>query len=183
MNNDGYNSWPFMSVHHWGENPVGDWTINVAFSSSSGYVTVADPMVVLYGTDQVPEIIKRIPDQCSSECVRGCADYGDQYCDSCKQRRIASNLRCVSSCPGESSESATNDTYSLKYSSNSSGSDGTCSMGGYCLDCSKRLLHLSLPIIILIAVSGLVILLGTLFVAFVVWSKFFKKSRVEYIKI
>ena len=181
VNDEGYYSWPFMSVHHWGESPVGDWTVNIQFSSDSGYVTVGDPVVVLYGANEIPESIRRIPDECSSECVRGCADHGEHYCDSCKQRRMASDLRCVSSCPGES-RTAFNSTWDSSNTNGSNSESDSCTMGGYCLDCDRRFLLLSLPIIILIVVSGLVVMLGTLFVAFVLWSKFFK-SRIEYVKI
>ncbi|KAJ7721572.1 peptidase S8/S53 domain-containing protein [Mycena maculata] len=33
--NTGYPGWTFMSVKHWGENPVGDWTIKVSDQSSA----------------------------------------------------------------------------------------------------------------------------------------------------
>ena len=170
VNDDGYNSWPFMSVQHWGESPVGDWTVSIQFSSDAGYVTVGDPAVVLYGTTVVPEAIQRIPQECSTECARGCADHGEQFCDSCKQRRIASSLRCVSTCPG-----ASDDIYSKADIRNVSTTD--CSMGGYCLDCKKRFLGLSVPIIVLIAVSGLVVLFSAIFVMFVIWTKLFSSHK------
>ena len=34
VNEEGYESWPFMSVHHWGENPAGNWKVNVSFASN-----------------------------------------------------------------------------------------------------------------------------------------------------
>lgn len=172
-----------MSVHHWGENPVGDWTVTVQFPSDAGYVTVGDPAVVLHGTNEIPEAVQRIPEECSTECVRGCADHGDQYCDSCKQRRIVSDLRCVSSCPGER-ETGNIDRWDTGYSNTTDDGDDSdsCSMGGYCLDCRRRFLRLSVPIIVLIAVSGLVVLVSTIFVTFVLWSKFFR-SRSDYVSI
>ena len=158
---------------------MGDWTVNVYFSSDSGYITVADPTVVLYGTEEVPESIRRIPDQCSSECLRGCASQGEQYCDSCKQRRMASSLKCVSSCPGESAK-----LYDGTDVNGTSDSDDACTMNGYCLDCGGRFLLLSLPIIALIVVSGIVVILGTFFVVFVLWSKFYKsRSHDKYVKL
>lgn len=181
VNDEGYYSWPFMSVHHWGESPVGDWTVTVQFSSDAGYVTVGDPAVVLHGTNEVPKAVQRIPEECSSECVRGCADHGEQFCDSCKQRRMVSDLRCVSSCPGESSGS--DNKWDAGYSNTTEDDDSdSCTMGGYCLDCRGRFLHLSVPIIVLIALSGLVVLVSTIFVTFVLWSKFFR-SRSDYVSI
>lgn len=29
MNDDAFNNWPFLSVHYWGENPVGNWTLTI----------------------------------------------------------------------------------------------------------------------------------------------------------
>ncbi len=26
---EGFNNWAFMSVHSWGENPVGDWKLKI----------------------------------------------------------------------------------------------------------------------------------------------------------
>ena len=49
VNDEGYRSWPFMSVHHWGENPIGRWTLTVSFKSSSGYATVSGVSMTLYG--------------------------------------------------------------------------------------------------------------------------------------
>ena len=49
INDEGYSSWPFMSVHHWGENPIGRWTLTVSFKSSSGYASVSGVSMKLYG--------------------------------------------------------------------------------------------------------------------------------------
>ena len=49
INDEGYSNWPFMSVHHWGENPIGRWTLTVSFKSSSGYASVSGVSMKLYG--------------------------------------------------------------------------------------------------------------------------------------
>ena len=49
VNYVGYSNWPFMSVHHWGESPLGTWKLKVSFKSSSGYVTVRVNGLELYG--------------------------------------------------------------------------------------------------------------------------------------
>ena len=49
INDEGYSSWPFMSVHHWGENLIGRWTLTVSFKSSSGYASVSGVSMTLYG--------------------------------------------------------------------------------------------------------------------------------------
>ncbi len=165
-----------MSVHHWGEEPAGNWQINIFFSSEAGYVTMGDMVVVLHGTSQIPDSVVRIPEQCDSECVRGCAAQGSQYCDSCTNQRMLSDLRCVQYCPGEES---------YQYAGNLSLTEkpDSCSMGGYCLNCKSRLLGLSIPLVVLIFVSGLVLLIiGSIVVSFILWTKFSRKNK-DYIRI
>ena len=115
VNEEGYYNWPFVSVFHWGENPQGYWNISVSFDSTGGYVTVQNMVVTIYGTNEKPEAISRIPKQCSSVCARGCAAEGERYCDSCKKYRMPDTLRCVSKCPS-----------------------GLCDVDGYCLECESN---------------------------------------------
>ncbi len=102
-----YTSWPLMSVHFWGENPVGMWTVRIYNLNTHGYVRVAVPRITFYGTSQVPQAVSQIPTQCSSECdpTRGCAGSGAEFCDACAELRIASTLECTSSCPENTTES------------------------------------------------------------------------------
>ena len=51
INAEGYDNWPFMSLHYWGENPIGTWTMHVYFKSSYGYVSVHVNSLELYGTN------------------------------------------------------------------------------------------------------------------------------------
>ncbi len=99
--------WPLMSVHFWGENPVGTWTIQVYNLDVVGSVQVDVSNVTFYGTSQVPQAVSQIPTQCSSECdpTRGCAGSGAEFCDACAMLRIASTLECTSSCPENTTES------------------------------------------------------------------------------
>lgn len=113
VNNEGYDNWPFMSRHFWGESPVGTWTISLSFTSTAGSVSLSQFYLTLYGTASVPKAVARIPSKCSSQCARGCAAKGDSYCDSCKNFRLPSSLRCVASCPA-----------------------GHCAISGYCVQCS-----------------------------------------------
>ena len=57
VNEEGYDDWPFMSVHFWGENPVGTWTLKITFKSGSGYVTMSGLSMTLYGTATVPTAV------------------------------------------------------------------------------------------------------------------------------
>ena len=94
-----YHLWPFMSVHYWGENPVGNWTMMVMFKSSSGYVSVSDVELALYGTSSTPQAVANIPQVCDEACTRGCYGNGPNACDACKDFRIVSTLECVTTCP------------------------------------------------------------------------------------
>lgn len=165
-----------MSVQHWGEKPAGDWKINIYFSSEAGYVTMGDLAVVLYGSDQVPESVVRIPEECDSECVRGCAAQGRKFCDSCRNQRMLSDLRCVPYCPGDELKQDDRNSSLTEETSDS------CSMGGYCLNCKGRLLQLSIPLIALVTVSGMALLVGSITVMFILWNKFCRYNS-DYISI
>jgi hypothetical protein len=93
-----YRQWPFMSIHFWGENPSGDWTLVIRNSGASGVVQVSDLQFTFYGTTETPAVISRLPEQCDDACVRGCAAAGPEFCDSCRQLRDAATLECVEEC-------------------------------------------------------------------------------------
>ena len=99
VNEEGFDNWPFMSVHYWGENPVGTWELRVSFRSSSGYVTMTNLQIQLHGTRTTPLSVSRIPAQCDPACRGRCSGTGPQNCDVCRQKRVASTQECVSSCP------------------------------------------------------------------------------------
>ena len=94
-----YTNWPFMSVHFWGEDPSGDWTLTITNRGSSGVVEVSDVQFTFYGTAETSEVISRIPQECHSACKRGCAAAGAEFCDSCRGLRDAATLQCVDQCP------------------------------------------------------------------------------------
>jgi hypothetical protein len=96
---EGYVNWPFMSVMFWGENPSGEWTFRIASASSSTSVRMSGLKIHFYGVSQVPEAVANIPDQCHSDCSRGCAREGSNFCDSCDNLRNAYTLECISRCP------------------------------------------------------------------------------------
>ena len=95
----GYRDWPFMSVHFWGEDPSGDWTLTVRNHGFIGTLVVRDIRFTFYGTAQVPAAVARIPQQCHELCLRDCAAPGPEFCDACRQLRLADNLMCVDECP------------------------------------------------------------------------------------
>ena len=100
INVEGYDNWPFMSVHFWGENPIGNWTLKIHYKSSSGYVWMSGLSMTMHGTATIPTSVSSIPSVCHSSCARGCFGEGPEHCDSCQHFRIASTLECVDQCPG-----------------------------------------------------------------------------------
>ena len=93
-----YYKWPFMSVHFWGEDPSGDWTIVVRNRGVSGTLEVSDVKFTFYGTAETPEVVARIPQECDLACARGCAAEGAKFCDSCRELRDTATLACVPEC-------------------------------------------------------------------------------------
>ena len=61
VNVEGYDDWPFMSVHFWGENPVGTWTLKITYKSGSGYVSMSGLNMTLHGTATIPISVSSIP--------------------------------------------------------------------------------------------------------------------------
>ena len=159
VNEEGYSDWPFMSVHHWGENPQGTWSVNVSFASGGASVGVSGVSATVYGTSDVPQAVSRIPSQCSPECARGCAAEGPQFCDACNDNRMPDTLECVSSCPSD-----------------------LCSVDGYCVVCQPSSSHLSTNAIIAIAIVGgiaLAVFSGVVWFAY----RWQRSPRKHYISI
>ena len=62
VNAEGYKSWPFMSVHYWGENPGGTWTLRIHFRSSAGNLKVSNVRLTLYmGLPLFPSLFAVFP--------------------------------------------------------------------------------------------------------------------------
>ena len=101
VNKEGYYEWPFMSVHYWGENPIGAWTLKVSFKSDSGYVNITNLSVTFYGTATIPALGTIASSPCDTSCARGCSGTGQDSCDVCKSYRIAETLECVDQCPND----------------------------------------------------------------------------------
>ena len=96
---DGYSDWDFMSVMFWGENPSGTWTLRITSDSSATTVRMSGLKITFYGVSRVPEAVANIPDECHSNCQRGCARPGSNFCDSCDNLRNAYTLECINRCP------------------------------------------------------------------------------------
>lgn len=55
--NDGFQRWPFMTTHTWGENPTGEWVLEVAMKDGSEAASfVSEWTLVLHGTQTAPYI-------------------------------------------------------------------------------------------------------------------------------
>ena len=93
-----YREWPFMSVHFWGENPQGEWSLIIRNGGEEGTLEVSNVQLTLYGTEQTPAAVAQIPAQCDPACARGCAAEGPEFCDSCRNYRNATSLECIDEC-------------------------------------------------------------------------------------
>ena len=93
---EGYNEWPFLSVHFWGEYPTGTWNLTVFNTGEKGTVRVSGLSLILYGTTQPPPSIKS---DCDSSCVNGCWGTDSKSCVQCRNLRNADTLECIDECP------------------------------------------------------------------------------------
>ena len=99
INTEGYDNWSFMSVHFWGEDPTGAWTLRTSFRASSGHIAVKHVSFEMYGVAEVPLSVSSPPSSCHSSCARGCHAEGPGNCDACRNYRLVSTLECVNECP------------------------------------------------------------------------------------
>ena len=54
---DGFQHWPFMTTHTWGEDPRGEWILEVAMVAESAHAaTLTEWSLVLHGTQTAPYI-------------------------------------------------------------------------------------------------------------------------------
>ena len=98
MHREGLHKWPLMTVLTWGENPAGNWIFTM--TTKNGAVASLDGLeLVFYGTNDVPTAVQLIPEQCHEQCNGKCARTGAEFCDSCKQVRVASSHECMEECP------------------------------------------------------------------------------------
>ena len=98
---DGYIDWPFMSVHYWGEDPRGEWTLTFRYRGDYHLAAFEDLSVTLYGTDEIPEAVRN-SSQCHHLCEGGCArSDSSEFCHSCIEGtlRNAETLECINECP------------------------------------------------------------------------------------
>ena len=95
----GYFEWPFMSVMFWGEDPTGEWTLTITSANYLTEVNISDIEFTFYGVSSTPESVASIPDECHSDCRRGCAQEGSEFCDACVNLRNAYTFECIDTCP------------------------------------------------------------------------------------
>ncbi|XP_070576632.1 LOW QUALITY PROTEIN: neuroendocrine convertase 2-like [Ptychodera flava] len=57
---EGFDQWPFMTTHNWGEDPNGEWTLEVEMSGSPVHDgELYEWTLVLHGTQEAPEWLER----------------------------------------------------------------------------------------------------------------------------
>ena len=174
VNVEGYLNWPFMSVHHWGEDPVGQWELKILFKSKVGYVEMDNLHFSFLGLPAVPETLSKVPSHCDQACAGGCFNAGPGSCDRCVDLRLASTLECVSSCPNGTTEY---EKYCLSEppvvykGTGGSGGNGNGGNGNG----RNRIVTIVVPV----AVSGLLVIIGAIiFAVVIVLIKTRKKQNV-----
>lgn len=147
INAEGFHMWPFMSVRHWGESPVGVWLVNISYTPQShvrGYVFLSSLKLSLYGTLQRPEAVLAIPKSCDEQCSGACGGKGPFMCDVCKSVRNAATLECKDSCSeGEQLQGKyciSSNNYSRMYSVSSSSAVQTPALQASPLDLKQTAL-------------------------------------------
>lgn len=131
INDVGYDNWPLMSVHFWGENPVGPWTLKTIYRSSVGSAFVWNISLTMFGVRELPHDTNQgMCDLCSRRC--------GETCDVCPELRnnLSQSLACVSTCPNSTTE-----------------------YGGYCIEGvviyppSSQSTSVNIPVIIVVTVT------------------------------
>ena len=115
---DRFNDWPFLSVHYWGEDPTGEWRLEVTHAGSKKAPApgiLKHWQLILYGTETDPlnpgprkedDITTRdtTSDTCHEECLDMCMGPGPGHCKAC--RHVSYNSSCLSECPTGTWESS-----------------------------------------------------------------------------
>ncbi|KAK2721147.1 furin-like protease 1 isoform X2 [Artemia franciscana] len=65
---NGFHSWPFMSVHYWGEQPFGVWTLEV-HNEGRFLATLSDWNLLVHGTEKSPESVAGDPSSIPQSAV------------------------------------------------------------------------------------------------------------------
>ena len=97
--NRDYIRWPFMAVAFWGEDPRGTWRLTIRSQSHDTNADYSNLRFQFYGTAVTPPAVARIPSRCHSDCARGCAAPGSEFCDVCTNLRNAYTMECIDRCP------------------------------------------------------------------------------------
>ena len=109
----GFNKWPFLNVHTWGENPAGIWELIVK-NNGLDRMKLISWELVMHGSTTQPELRENkisVPDfdnnsdsTCDSHCDQnfGCTGTGPGNCTACAHYLQQSTNICVDICgPGE----------------------------------------------------------------------------------
>lgn len=92
----GFQAWPFMTVHSWGENPAGLWTLEI-HNEGRYQASISDWNLILYGTEENPDRKKTGAPVPSSSCLR---TSPSGTCLECEIGFLLDNTTCIATaCP------------------------------------------------------------------------------------
>lgn len=119
---DGFQNWPFMSVFHWGENPVGTWTLEV--SDTGGFKgTFKRWSLRLYGTcDGAKNAGPVEKEHCAKVCTKNCNGLFAQTCSNCSLYCHCDTGNCLQLC--KESDIVDQQKKECRGNPNSGGNDG-----------------------------------------------------------
>ena len=95
---DGFKNWPFMTVFNWGEDPNGQWILEITRKGKVSNVSLEHWELMHYGTNEAPYANS----SCHTECMSGCSGPGADQCYGCLHFKIPGvdeNYTCVATCP------------------------------------------------------------------------------------
>lgn len=87
-----------MSVFHWGEDPKGQWILEIIGSGVPSHISLERWDLLLYGTKKRPYSNST----CHTECMSGCSGPGADQCYGCLHFKIpgaGNKYTCVATCP------------------------------------------------------------------------------------
>ncbi|UJR15817.1 hypothetical protein I4U23_002746 [Adineta vaga] len=102
----GFTNWPFLTVQLWGEQPHGNWTLEM-YNQGGGTVTLMSWKLVVHGTNVYPisprSSVENQSSNCHIECKSnepcGKTDTSCSVCQHYKQPSEDGKFRCVGICP------------------------------------------------------------------------------------
>ncbi|KAI4826040.1 hypothetical protein KUCAC02_021696 [Chaenocephalus aceratus] len=100
FSSEGFNDWAFMSTHSWGEDPQGEWTLEIENVAANGrdYAVLSQFTLILWGTG--PSVINPSSSDFPRPSNNSCKTFdAQQICIECSPGSSLFLQGCVKLCP------------------------------------------------------------------------------------